>query len=269
MVIFKVTIKPKASFQTSLKSTTLYGAICCAIADMQEYGVDILTDMVFSSNTSLVLSDAYPSGCIASPIFKDDNELSVMNIQTGEIETFGIITDKQQHCMVSRDTGMSCYLREEVISYYNKPLDFYIMTDCFNKEDIQKIIKVMLLKGVGRGKSIGRGSFELIGVEEVQDILSPELRSKQTGNMGYMVISDYIPNKTDSTLGRYTARIIRGKTIEGKQKKEVYVLNSGSSFVNTQDTPDKNVFTIGKLVKDELTGTYTNGTAIAVKIGIA
>lgn len=268
MVLFKVTIKPKNSFQTGLKSTTLYGAMCCAIADMSSYGNEVLEDIVFKSNTALVLSDAFPSGYIASPTFKSDSKLSVMNTGTGEIETFGIVADKQQHCMVSRENNMSIKLREEVISYYDKPLDFYIMTDFFTKEDISEIVKVMLLKGIGRGRSIGRGCFELIGIEEVQDILSPELRSKQVGNIGYMVISDYIPNKTDSTIGSYTARIIRGITRDGRQKKEVYVLNSGSSFVAKQNTPDSNVFTIGRLVKDELTGTYTNGTAIAVKLGL-
>ena len=145
MVLFKVTIKPKNSFQTGLKSTTLYGAMCCAIADMSSYGNEVLEDIVFKSNTALVLSDAFPSGYIASPTFKSDSKLSVMNTGTGEIETFGIVTDKQQHCMVSRENNMSIKLREEVISYYDKPLDFYYLAYIFFCKEVCHNVKVKWL----------------------------------------------------------------------------------------------------------------------------
>lgn len=264
-MLLKATIKPKQPYQTELKSTTLYGAICCAIANMDDYGPDVLKDKVFSNPDSIAVSNAYKSGYISAPVFKATNDFSIMNTEDTKIIATSANLFNQDHCMVSRISGTSIKHWQDTLNYSEDNLDIYIYSEVFNKDKIEKILKVVLLNGIGRRRSVGCGQFELIGLAEIQSIINKDILDKQPGNPCYMVISDYIPEETDTTNGVYTTRIIRGKTVAGVDKKPLYVLNAGSCFIgNMNDKSD--IFTIGRVVHDEKTDTYTSGRAIAVKL---
>lgn len=263
-MLLKATIKPKQPYRTELKSTTIYGAMCCAIANMSDYGVDILKNVIFDDPDNLVVSNAYRSGYIAAPAFKVDNDFSIMNTKDGKIEAATDTIFNQDHCMVSRISGASIKHWQDALNYSEDNLDIYIYTEVLSKDDIEKILKIMLLNGIGSRRSVGCGQFDLTRLIEIQNIIDISEKN-QSGNPYYMVISDYIPEEIDSTNGVYTARIIRGKTIAGMDKKPLYVINAGSCFIGNVNSKS-DTFTIGRIVHDEKTDTYTSGRALAVKL---
>ena len=160
--------------------------------------------------------------------------------------------------MVDRNTNTSAKQWVGYERFEKSEFDIYVASELFNKEEITKIFEIMLMKGIGRARNKGKGQFELISIEEIN--LS-ELGDKDAN--ASMVISDYIPNETDSTLGNYSARVINRTTAKGDKCAPVYVLNAGSKFIGKVDG-----WVIGKLQRDELTGTYLSGRAITIPIRV-
>lgn len=268
-MLFKAVIKPKQPYQTELKSTTIYGAMCCAIADMQEYGSKVLEELVFNNVDSLVVSNAYPSGYIVAPEFKNTSEDYIMETESGEIVAFNSNKTVIEHCMINRNNNNSIKHWRDEVDYSDSPLDIYIYSEVFTKEDIEKILRITLLKGLGRRRSVGYGQFELMELTEIDRIVSGSVelgKRDKKSNTYYMVISDYIPDKDDSTNGVYSAKVVRGKTVAGDVKKPIYVINAGGCFIDAKR--DKSIFTIGRVVHDENTNTYTCGRAIAIRVSI-
>lgn len=261
-MIYKATIKPKSSYITELTSTTIFGALCWSIKEIEDFGEKALMDRVFRDADGLVVSNAYESGFVSAPLFKGRKLL--MNINTGDIKEVEVEQIRVRHCIINRNNNKSNNW-DSIENVTDKNLDIYISSNTFTLPEIEKILKVALKNGIGARRSTGKGQFELISLVEIDDILSKELRDKQTNNLGYMVLSDYIPSERDATLGNYSARILRGKTIYGKEKKPLYIINSGSSFKGNLQS---DVSTLGKMVYDENTQTYTNGRAIAIKISL-
>lgn len=235
MGYYKVDIKPTSSIIGRITSVTLFGAFCYAISSL--YGADVLVDSVLKGD-----SESFA----VSNLFHGD-ELITFGNDTGVIR--GV-----DHCMINRETGASTkWNRDEI--WLDGDYHFYIYSTIFDLADIQKLTKLVLKSGLGAKRSVGKGQFKLLGIDEVDHI------GNQAENPnGYMVISDYIPNKDDSTLGIYTARVYRGAT-GGVEKAPIALINAGAKFIGK--LPAK---VVGRLEYDELTNTYTCGRALAVPI---
>lgn len=235
MGYYKVDIKPTSSIIGRITSVTLFGAFCYAISYL--YGADVLVDSVLKGD-----SESFA----VSNLFHGD-ELITFGNDTGVIR--GV-----DHCMINRETGASTkWNRDE--TWLDGDYHFYIYSTIFDFADIQKLTELVLRSGLGAKRSVGKGQFGLLGVKEV-DYVGDKVENPN----GYMVISDYIPNKDDSTLGIYTARVYRGAT-GGVEKAPIALINAGAKF--TGKLPAK---AVGRLEYDELTNTYTCGRALAVPI---
>ena len=250
--MFKVTIKPKSSFITELSSSTIFGAACWAIKDI--YGEDKLSK-VFEDNNALAFSNAFIKDCIPTGHTKKDE---LKNIKTGKCVKQKHEKYRIDHCMIDRNTNTSAKQWVGYERFEKSEFDIYVASELFNKEEINKIFEIMLMKGIGRARNKGKGQFEFISIEEIN---IRELGDKEAN--AYMVISDYIPNEKDSTIGKYSARVINRTTVKGEKCAPVYVLNAGSKFIGKVDGE-----IIGRLQYDEATGTYLSGRAIAIPIKV-
>lgn len=235
MGYYKVDIKPTSSIIGRITSVTLFGAFCYAISYL--YGADVLVDSVLKGD-----SESFA----VSNLFHGD-ELITFDNNTGVIR--GV-----DHCMINRETGASTkWNRDE--TWLDGDYHFYIYSTIFDFADIEKLTELVLKFGLGAKRSVGKGQFKLLGIDEVDHI------GNQVENPnGYMVISDYIPNKDDSTLGIYTARVYRGATA-GVEKAPIAIINAGSKFMGKLS-----VNVVGRLEHDELTNTYTSGRALVMPI---
>lgn len=234
MGYYKVSIQPTSSVVGRITSITLFGAFCYAISSL--YGADVLVDNVLKGdNGSFAVSNLFHG-----------NDLITWD---KEVEARGI-----DHCMINRETGASTKWSCGE-SWLDGDYHFYIYSNLFDLADIQKLTELVLKSGLGAKRSVGKGQFNLLGVTEVGHI------GNQVDNPnGYMVISDYIPNKDDSTLGIYTARVYRGATA-GVEKAPIAIINAGSKFMGKLS-----VNVVGRLEHDELTNTYTSGRALVMSI---
>ena len=235
MGYYKVDIKPTSSVIGRITSVTLFGAFCYAISSL--YGADVLVDSVLKGD-----SESFA----VSNLFHGD-ELITFDANTGVIR--GV-----DHCMINRETGASTkWNRDEI--WLDGDYHFYIYSNLFDFADIQKLTELVLKSGLGAKRSVGKGQFKLLGIDEV-DYIGDKVENPNS----YMVISDYIPNKDDSTLGIYTARVYRGAT-GGVEKAPIALINAGSKFIGKSPAG-----VVGRLEYDELTNTYTCGRALAVPI---
>lgn len=234
MGYYKVSIQPTSSVVGRITSITLFGAFCYAISSL--YGADVLVDNVLKGdNDSFAVSNLFHG-----------NDLITWD---KGVEARGV-----DHCMVNRETGASTKWSCDE-SWLDGDYHFYIYSNLFDLADIQKLTELVLKSGLGAKRSVGKGQFKLLEVEEVDHI------GNQVDNPnGYMVISDYIPNKDDSTLGIYTARVYRGATA-GVEKAPIAIINAGSKFMGKLS-----VNIVGRLEHDELTNTYTSGRALVMPI---
>lgn len=235
MGYYKVSVQPTSSVIGRITSVTLFGAFCYAISSL--YGADVLVDSVLKGdNGSFAVSN----------LFHGD-ELITFGNDTGVIR--GV-----DYCMINRETGASTkWSRDE--TWLDGDYHFYIYSTIFDFADIEKLTELVLKSGLGAKRSVGKGQFGLLGIKEVEYI------GNQVDNPnGYMIISDYIPNKGDSTLGIYTARVYRGAT-GGVEKAPIALINAGAKF-----TGKLSAKVVGRLEYDELTNTYTCGRALAVPI---
>lgn len=250
--MLRVRIKPKTSFITNLTSSTIFGAACWAIKSL--YGDERL-ERVFSSDTSLAFSNAYISGYLPTGETKKDK---LKHIETGEYIDKSERIARVDHCMVSRDNKVALKHWIEYEQYEENNLDIYVSTDMFDIDEIKSIFDIMLINGLGKSRNKGKGQFELLDITEIS---VDELGDKN--GAGYMVISDYIPNETDSTIGKYSARVINRKTVNGDKCVPVYVINAGSRFIGKIGDE-----VIGRLQYDKDTNTYLSGRAIAIPIAV-
>lgn len=236
MGYYKVSVQPTSSVIGRITSVTLFGAFCYAISSL--YGDDVLVDNILNG---------------------DSESFAVSNLfHNNELVTWGYEVDGADrcidHCMINRETGASTkWNRDE--TWLDGDYHFYIYSTIFDFADIQKLTELVLKSGLGAKRSVGKGQFKLLGIDEVDHIGNQVDRPN-----GYMVISDYIPNKDDSTIGIYTARVYRGAT-GGVEKAPIALINAGAKFIGK--LPAK---AVGRLEYDELTNTYTCGRALAVPI---
>ncbi len=251
--MYKVTIRPKSSFITNLSSSTIFGAACWAISDI--YGNETLTD-VFNDDTAFAVSNAFIHDYIPTGCFKNSK---LRNINTNDEILSTFKTFRIDHCQIDRSTNSSAKQWVSHEHFEVRDLDIYVSSSMFGVDDIKKIFDVMLTKGLGKSRNKGKGQFSLIGVAEVD--LS-KLANKDPN--GFMVISDYIPNEKDSTIGEYSVRVVNRKTSDGRVCKPVYVINAGSKFIGKHSCE-----TVGRLQYDADTGTYLSGRAITIPIHIS
>ena len=259
--MYKVTFKPESSFTSELHSSTLFGAMCWAIATL--YGEDVLKENVLENTDpeSLAISDAFPEGWICTPLFNKEDADTITN-EAGDKSATKFNTYKIEHCMIDRELGTSKHHWFENQHFTKENLVVYVVSNIFSTDELTEILKFAFENGIGSRKSTGKGRFQIVGnIEEINSADIAEMVIPEWEDETYMVLGDYIPNESDEVDGSYSIRVINGRTVDGTSKEPVYVVNAGGVFRGNIETE-----AIGRLEKDVNTGTYTGGRAIVIQI---
>ncbi|HHW10642.1 MAG TPA: hypothetical protein GXX29_11775 [Firmicutes bacterium] len=124
------------------------------------------------------------------------------------------------------------------------------------------VISFLLTKGIGGKRSIGRGSMQLLSIEEAQGFLRYE-----QGN-AFMSLSSFVPAKDDPVQGWYRIRVKRGAagpgvTTSTSLKRPIIYLEPGATFLTS--APTRPFY--GRLLRGVLPGNdhiVQSGFALAV-----
>lgn len=194
----KVRIKPLTGFSSPLLGETLFGQICWQIR--LELGEDLLRSLLdgYSEGSPyLVVSDAFPSGCLPMPLLPTNYwNLGISNlkelknrvwIRTADLnhpicdwksyaltENEGIKTSVQTHNTINRytdTTGLDQFAPFNTsVSFYplNAELDIYLLV----RDEIENIVKQVFqsvgISGFGKDASVGLGKFQVLAYETVE-----------------------------------------------------------------------------------------------------
>ena len=107
--------------------------------------------------------------------------------------------------------------------------DLYILTG-LERPMLQKTLELMFTLGIGARKSVGKGSFDLLSLEE-----DHELAAFSAGN-AFMALSNFIPVSSDPADGFYKTFVKYGKldrelsVAEQPFKKPLMFLEAGAVF---------------------------------------
>ncbi|MCD7954591.1 MAG: hypothetical protein LUG93_02300 [Lachnospiraceae bacterium] len=196
-------------------------------------------------------------------------------IQRGDSDGFtvGLQSDSIQeqtviHNMVVRDSGQvenvdgsgSLYEEDEFYPTRDILYDIYILSS-LDAELLKKTVEMMLLLGIGKNKSTGKGAFELMDWKE-------DSFSIQNAN-AFMALSNFVPAKNDPTDGRYKILIKYGKldrefaSEEIPFKKPILFFQAGALFRTDEVKPFYGKCLEQVSVKREV---VTNAYTIAVPV---
>lgn len=214
-------LKAKTEFSTQIKGDTLFGFLCCYIAE--RYGEERLNSLLADytkDNPFMIVSDFFPYGFLPRPtvptrmlgenvkaeerkLFKQKKWIAVDNVskplnewslhlqkisyQTQVGRTHNSINPKMG--IVGGDDAYAPYTLKN--TFYQSMLSVYIMFDDkrISADEIKEIMTDTGLFGIGKGASRGTGKFEVISSEEVK-FSSVESNS-------YMTLSPCIPQRDD------------------------------------------------------------------------
>ncbi len=143
-------------------------------------------------------------------------------------------------------------------------LDVYILTS-LDEEILQRTLSLMLELGIGADKSVGKGSFALLSLEEEKDLLSAEDAN------AYMALSNFIPAADDPTDGAYRTLVKYGRLDreyaagEYPFKKPLLFIQAGAMF-----RTEKVCVYYGSMVENIAirSGVVVNACTIAVPVHI-
>lgn len=175
-------------------------------------------------------------------IYNGDETLVVSNVMTDSD-----VVDTE----LTRKSGNSKFTTD--LKYCGGNMHFLVETS-LDKEALEEVVKVAFINGIGAMKSVGYGQFNLSSIEE-----NVMLDGDEDGDY-YETLSDYIPDRADSTDGTFSTRIIRSCTVDGQQKEPVFVINAGARFKGKAGK------FVGRIVKDPLTGALLSGQSIVRRV---
>ena len=144
--------------------------------------------------------------------------------------------------LVSRDTGIvenrdgagNLYAQTETFTMPESTFDIYIRTD-FSIEELRQVLDLMFLLGIGGNKSVGKGRFSIESLAAAS-----EFGHKNKAN-AYLLLSNYIPQKSESSKGYYATFIKNGMLDRefanghNPYKKPLLFIRSGAVFFTKEE----------------------------------
>ena len=270
MNTYRLRIKPQSSFLTPWQADTIFGSLCWILfwREGPDTLSQFLQDYK-NGDPPFVLSDGLPGDLCPAPLHmslrrsKDDNleeykkakELKKVlwllpevfeSVRMGEIEirvpeiSSAFKTYTTLHSSINRITGTtgdegslfeleefaieSEGLRADTLSIYLRIKDGW-------EEKVKSLFQDLSLLGYGKKRSIGKGSFEIVGELESFN----KFDNLDEAN-GFITLSNFVPAKEDPTEGFYKTMVKYGKlggeyTFSGNPfKKPIIMLTAGSVF---------------------------------------
>ena len=270
MKTYRLNIKPHSSFLTPWQADTIFGSLCWIMAwrEGKDTLAKVLEDYR-NGNPLFVLSDGFPADLLPAPAhlslmtpegetledYQNGKKLKKIAwltweefefVRNGKIntqfqenpKTFKTFTTL--HSSINRITGTtgdegSLFELEEYAIEANElkteTLSIYLKIKDGWEEKVFSLFKDLSLMGYGRKKSIGKGSFEIIGGLEPFDKFDDF-----KGENGFISLSNFVPAKNDPTEGFYKTLVKYGKLggeftfSKNPFKKPLMMLAAGSSF---------------------------------------
>ena len=269
-MLYKLTISPYSSFNYPIQSDTLFGAFCWSYKYL--YGNEKLEkflDLCIIKKPPIIFSNMFFKDMLPIPLavlqkikninynnleeYKKIKKLNKNSFLPKEIflqvlennydnVLSNIINPKlyketQIHNMVDRNSNTvnnndgNGNLYSINICYSKLDFDIYILSEN-NIEEYMPVLDLMFELGIGKKKSTGKGGFKIIQ----QPTLEQELIKNFEKANGFVVLSNFIPNKLDSINGYYNIITKFPKldrefaTSEKPFKKPLTMIQAGSCF---------------------------------------
>lgn len=239
-MVYKITVKPNSSFIGDIKANTLFGAFCYTYSN-------IVDDKIFKEELDkVVFSDMFYENSLPEKI--KNGEVKYKPLKNGVK-----VVKPEMHNIIDRGTGRTSNnggLHNTQVTFSKSNMIFFMSTS-LDKEELENIMKMMLLRGLGARKSTGKGSFSLVSISKVD--------LDYTKDKKVVALSDFVPDDETSTNIEEVKIVCReGITLNGEIQKPIYMLSVGSVFVKENNQRE----TCGKLLYDKETNTYINAKTI-------
>ncbi len=304
MKTYRLKIKLLNSFATPWHADTLFGSICWLIA--WRYGTETLVNLLkdyIDKEPPFLLSDGFPGDLFPSPVhlplmFDDATDYNdyrgrkyIKDIAFLDADDFQKIRQGYQtlphkmeskpfqpvntiHNSINRMTGTtgdegSLYEIEEWTLKNTDTISFYLKIKDGWEERVSGFFHELALSGYGKKKSIGKGSFEVVGEMEPFDAVNDF-----EGSNGFMALNNFMPSPNDPVDGFYKTTVKYGKlggeyTFCGNPfKKPLVMISAGSVFRANGEVKDY----YGRMVPNVspvLANVVHYGYAFAVPLKIA
>lgn len=232
-MLYRVELEQKTESIGEIKASTLFGAFVTAYSNYTDINEDIIDD--------IVLSDLFIKGQM--PIGVKNNN-TVFNKTPKSSKVINVT-----RTMVGRGNDANVVnVRQAKL---NKYCEFYIFTELLSKLELEQIINTMLMLGIGTWRSVGKGQFELMSIEEhVPDIEKTK----------FVALSAFIPTEKDlSNIDETGYEIRDAVAINGKKQQVVTLLKTGTTFNKIEQI-------VGKHVYDTNSSTYIHGKSIVLGV---
>lgn len=236
-MLYKLTIKPCSSFSYPIQSDTLFGAFCWSYKYL--YGdeeLEIFLKDCIKKKPRIIFSNMFFHNMLPIPLvalekikktevyndlkqYKQIQKINSSSFLPKEIflqviennyknvldnaKNQKLVSVTEIHNMVNRNTG-TVYeddgsLYSVNTNFFKGKFDIYILCDRDIK-DYMPVLELMFTLGIGGKKSTGKGCFEIVG----KPVLEEDMIKNFDSANGFIALSNFIPNKTDSTRGYYS-----------------------------------------------------------------
>lgn len=233
-MLYKVELKQKSVYLGNIQANTLFGAFLTAYSSFTELDDDMINDIVLSD---LFVKGRYPVGI--------DNNAVIYS--KGDVKSNTVTVNRT---MLSRKgDGQNNILNET--GHFSGEMEFFIYSDLLDEELLEKIIKQMLVLGIGKWRNVGKGQFELVSISEY----IPDMSAKT-----YVAMSNFKPSDDELQYVKDTGYEVRNAyATNGKKQQNICLLKAGTTLNAARQF-------IGKHIYDENSGTYIHAKSIIMWI---
>src|SRR2546423_3596324 len=230
MKSYRFKLRPLAPWSTPWQADTIFGSLCWELLRLQ--GEDPLKQFLhrFSEGEPpFVLSDALPEGWFPRPLFTRLHQLPGLNFKAGMPDWVSeehfrtlirepgqvlpklswpepLFSTRQLHASIDRFSGTTggegnlFQVEEWSLNPKNMPVSTYLSLYVRTNDSLDlaaTLIRSLARSGYGKKKTIGRGTFEVVG-----DAEPCEWMDESTGD-GFVSLSHFVPHPTDPTDGAW------------------------------------------------------------------
>ena len=199
-------------------------------------------------------------------------KINVSEIENSIVESNIVEYDVIRN-MVSRDAGIvenqdgdgSLYAQTEYCCKPDTCFDVYIYS-AIEEEKLKAALDLMFLLGIGGKKSTGKGRFTVNSLERIENFGNYENAN------AYVLLSNYIPAKTDSSHGFYSTFVknsVLDREFSRRQnpyKKPYLFVKSGAVFFLHEGKVQEVYGRCAAKVSEEFPLVVESGYAIAIPI---
>lgn len=230
MKAYRFVLEPLSPWCTPWQADTIFGSLCWELLKL--HGEDSLKSFLQryqTENPPFVLSDALPEGWFPRPLFTRLHQLPKLNFKPklpdwlaeehfrallgrpgGALPNLSwpdpIFSTRELHATIDRFSGTTAaaggnlfevedWALHPAATPASRRLSLYIRTED-SLELAATLLRSLATCGFGKKKSIGRGSFRLVGKPEPCQWMDSQPQAN-----GFVALSHFVPHSSDPTNG--------------------------------------------------------------------